>query len=329
MIVLVSGFSPTFAYKGDKYNGREIILGALKFPSHAASFIAYEKGYFKKEKLIVKFRYYDSAYAMANGLIVGDIDFAITAITPELVNNASGINEKIKIFGSMLKEDAQNGQLILSSVKDYNNGLTNIKAFNNYNNTLFGLTSKGSTFHYMAYKIYEKLDIANLPIKVLNDVTTIKEQLKRNTISSMTIIPGVGKQMVNNNDAKIIGKIFDIIPDYQITVMFTSITLIKNHKELVRAFKKALEKGANDYNEALVDRKSSDKEKVDVIAILKRYVYPDLSQQQAEQLIKEGAMRLSPESKLNMANINDQLNFFEHEGLTPKGIKASDIAFNL
>ncbi|WHN65228.1 hypothetical protein [Cysteiniphilum sp. QT6929] len=245
------------------------------------------------------------------------------------INKLLGSYEKIKIFGSMLKEDAQNSQLILSSVKDYNNGLTNIKAFNNYNNTLFGLTSKGSTFHYMAYKIYEKLDIANLPIKVLNDVTTIKEQLKRSTISSMTIIPGVGKQMVNNNDAKIIGKIFDIIPDYQITVMFTSITLIKNHKELVRAFKKALEKGANDYNEALVDRKSSDKEKVDIIAILKRYVYPGLSQQQAEQLIKEGAMRLSPESKLNMANINDQLNFFEHEGLTPKGIKASDIAFNL
>ncbi|GGG06575.1 MULTISPECIES: ABC transporter substrate-binding protein [Cysteiniphilum] len=319
------------SYSDEKYeiNKKSIVLGALKFPSHAASFIAYEKGYFNDENLLIKFKYYDSAYSMANALISKDIDFAITAITPELVNNAIGANESIKIFGGMLKEDEKNSQLILSSTESYKNGLNSIKAFKNYNDTLFGVTSKGSTFHYMAYKIYESLGIKNLPIVVLNDVTTIKEKLKKNAISSMTIISGIGNELIDNNEAKAIGTIFDIIPNYQITVMFTSKKLLDNERKIVKKFKKAIKKGARDYNHAFIDQMSTEKEKSEIVLILKKYIYPNLSQQEAEKMIENGAMRLTPNKRINMDSIDDQLKFFENEGLIPNDVKSSDIVSDL
>ena len=66
----------------------KIRVGALRFTSHSASFIAFEKGYFKEAGLDVEFEYFQAAAPMAVAIASGDIDYGITAITGGLINLA-------------------------------------------------------------------------------------------------------------------------------------------------------------------------------------------------------------------------------------------------
>ncbi|WP_284223854.1 ABC transporter substrate-binding protein, partial [Brevundimonas denitrificans] len=73
--VLASGFAGA-AQADDK-----ITIGALRFTSHAPSFIAYEKGYFKEEGLDVELKFFQAAQPVAVAIASGDIDFGVTAMT--------------------------------------------------------------------------------------------------------------------------------------------------------------------------------------------------------------------------------------------------------
>lgn len=55
----------------------KLVVGALRFTSHSAGFIAYEKGYFKAEGLDVQFKFFQAAQPIAVAVASGDADFGI------------------------------------------------------------------------------------------------------------------------------------------------------------------------------------------------------------------------------------------------------------
>ena len=57
--------------------GDKIKVGALRFTSHSASFIAFEKGYFKDAGLDVEFKFFQAAAPMAVAIASGDIDYGV------------------------------------------------------------------------------------------------------------------------------------------------------------------------------------------------------------------------------------------------------------
>ncbi|HJO85458.1 MAG TPA: ABC transporter substrate-binding protein, partial [Rhodospirillales bacterium] len=63
-----------------------INIGVLRFTSHSAAFIAYEKGYFKEAGLSAKLVPFQAAAPMAVAIASGDIDYGVTAISGALVN---------------------------------------------------------------------------------------------------------------------------------------------------------------------------------------------------------------------------------------------------
>ena len=84
------------AAAADKVN-----VGALRFTSHAASFVAFERGYFADEGLDVEFTFFQAAQPMAVAIASGDVDFGITAISATLL--AFGVANFIgNYLGSML-----------------------------------------------------------------------------------------------------------------------------------------------------------------------------------------------------------------------------------
>ena len=68
----------------------EIKVGALRFTSHAASFVAFERGYFEEQGLDVEFIFFQAAQPMAVAIASKDVDFGVTAITGGLINLARG-----------------------------------------------------------------------------------------------------------------------------------------------------------------------------------------------------------------------------------------------
>lgn len=149
----------------------KIKVGALHWTSHSASFVAYERGYFKEAGLEVEFRFFKAAQPMAIAIASGDVDFGITAISGGLINLAG--KGAIKVIGGVLnEEDGIDGQMIVASKKAYDAGLKTPADLKGHS---FGITQTGSSFHYMAHKIAQKegfLD-ADINMKPLQKIGSI------------------------------------------------------------------------------------------------------------------------------------------------------------
>lgn len=76
---------------------RKITVGALRFTSHAGSFVGFERDYFKEAGLDVELRFFEAAQPMAVAIASGDVDYAITAISGGLVSLAQRARSRLSV----------------------------------------------------------------------------------------------------------------------------------------------------------------------------------------------------------------------------------------
>ena len=296
----------------------KITVGALRFTSHAANFVAFEKGYFKEAGLDVEFKFFQAAQPMALAIASGDVDFGLTAISGSLISLAD--KGAVKIIGGALQEESGvDGQLILASKAAFDAGL---KTPADLRGKSFGVTTAGSSFHYMAHKIadQEGFNRKDLKIRPLQKVGAVIGALKSGQIDAWAIVPHIAKNLAKSPQVEIIGKVSDYVPDYQVTTVFTSTKTIDDDPELVKTFLNAYSKGAADFNAALVDKSVGDAAAEDMVKLIHKYVYADRPYEKAAPSIRNGAMRLNEGAALNITSVEDQLNWFKSEKLVPAGV---------
>ncbi len=290
-----------------------INVGALRFTSHAASFVAYERGYFQEEGLDVTFKFFQAAQPMAIAVASNDMDYAVTAISGGLISLSQKGAAKV-IAGALREEAGIAGQKILASDAAYKAGLTSPSQMNGKS---FAITQSGSSFHYMGSKIAAQEGIT-LSFKPLQKVGTIIGSLKSGQIDSWSIVPHIAKSLQASRSIHTIGNISDYLPDYQVTVVFTSAANAKNKRSTTEAFLRAFAKGAADFNAALVDLTTDAETAEEMVKLIHKYVYTLRPYKKAAPLIRNGAMRISPD--LNTDSVKDQIDWFKSEKLIKETI---------
>ncbi len=296
--------------------GTAVNLGALRFVSHAPSYIAYERGYFKEAGLDVSFDFFEAAQPMAVAIASGDTDYAMTAISGGLISLADKGVAKV-IGGALSEEKGISGQKILASNAAYEAGLQSPA---DLDGKTFGMTQAGSSFHYMGSRI-AAAENAKLKFKPLQKTGAVIGAIKSGQIDAWSIVPHIAKPLADAGAVKIIGEVADYIPDYQVTTVFTSAQNAANETEQSRAFLAALARGADDFNAALVDKTAEQDEQEAVIALLAGHIYPDRALEDARGPIVNGAMRINPGLSLNRTSVKDQLDWFKSEGLVKSSVE--------
>jgi NitT/TauT family transport system substrate-binding protein len=292
-----------------------IKIGLLSLTSHAPSIIAEGKGYFDEAGIDAEFVMFQAAQPMAVAIASGDIDFGMTAITGGLVSLAD--KGAVKVIGGALEESPDvEGQKILVSKAAHDAGVTTPADLAGRS---FGVTTAGSSFHYMAHKIADGagFDRAELRMVPLQKVPAVIAALKSGQIDAWSIVPNIASGLTAAGDVVEIGKVSDFIPNYQVTTVFTSTENLDENEDLVRRFLAALSKGINDYNAALVEKTMDEAETAEIVAMVHEYVYNDQPLEGADPKIRAGAMRVSPGAALDLASVQDQLEWFMSEGLVP------------
>src|SRR5690606_19796316 len=296
----------------------KVNLGVMRLASHAPSFIAFERGYYKEAGLDVELKYFEAAQPMAVAIASGDADFGITAMSGGLISLAE--KEAVKVIGGALTEEkGLVGAIILASNKAYEAGLTHPKELAG---KTFGITTTGSSFHFMAHKIAQanNISLSDISLRPLQKVGAIVGALSSNQIDSWAIQPSISKKMIAENAAKQIGLVSDYAPDYQVTTVFTSTNNAANEREKTQAFIKAYARAVDDYNKAFVDR-TADADEVDAIAkICHKYVESDLPFEQAKNNLVEGSMRINSNLALSLNSVTEQLDWFKAEGMVKGNI---------
>lgn len=300
--------SPVFA-------NTKMTVGALRFTSHAASFVALERGYFAEQGLDVEFKFFQAAQPMAVAIASGDADYAVTAISGGLVSLAE--KGAAKVIGGALSEEAGiDGQKIIASNAAYDAGLTSPAMLDGKS---WAVTQAGSSFHYMGAKIAAAEGIS-LSYKPLQKVGAIIGALKSGQVDAWSIVPHIAKGLGGAGAVKIIDDVADYLPGYQVTTVFTSAANAANERAKTESFLRAFSKGADDFNAALVDKTAGDDAAEEMVRLIHKYVYTDRPYEKAAPSIRNGAMRINANAALNMASVQDQLGWMQSEGLVKDSI---------
>ena len=290
--------------------GKKIVVGALRFTSHSASFIAAERKYFADAGLDVELRFFQAAQPMAVAIASGDVDYAVTAISGGLISLAD--KGAIKVIGGALSEEPGiDGQKILASDAAFKAGLTSPAALGGKK---FGISTAGSSFHYMGSKVAqaEGVDVSFTP---LQKVGAIIGALKSGQIDAWSIVPHIAKPLSGSGAVHIIGSVSDYLPNYQVTTVFTSASNADNERSQTAAFISAFGKGASDYNSTMIDKSGGNDGVNEMVDLIHKYVYTDRPREKAAPSIINGTMRINEGARLNVASVQDQLSWFQSEGL--------------
>ena len=310
-------------FAADALAADAIKVGALRFTSHSASFIAQEKGYFRDAGLDVEFVYFQAAAPMATAIASNDIDYGVTAVTGGLINLAG--KGAIKVIGGALHEEKGiDGSAILVSDAAYKAGVTSPAKLGGRS---FGITQTGSSFHYMASRIADAEGIAmdSIRLRPLQKVGAIIGALKSGQIDAWAIVPHIAKALAKGGQVRIIGWVNDYAPDYQVTVVFTSARSAAERRDRTRRFLAAFSRGAADFNAALVDGTAGEAAAEETVRLIHKYVYTSRPYEKAAPSIRNGAMRLNEGARLNVSNIREQLDWFRAQGLVKGEVGIGDL----
>ncbi|MBV1866801.1 MAG: ABC transporter substrate-binding protein [Marinosulfonomonas sp.] len=290
--------------------GKKLTVGALRFTSHSGSFIALERGFFKDAGLDVELKFFQASTPMAVAIASGDVDYAVTAMSGGLVSLADKGAVKI-IGGSLSEEDGIDGQKILASDAAFKAGLTSPAGLDG---KTYGMTAAGSSFHYMGAKVAAKEGVS-VTFKPLQKVGAIIGALKSGQIDAWSIVPHIAKPLAGSGAVHIIGNVSDYIPNYQVTTVFTSTKNATEERGLTTDFLAGYSKGVSDYNSTMIDKAHGDDGINAMVDLIHKYVYADRPREKAAPSIINGTMRLNEGAALNTASIQDQLSWYQSEGL--------------
>lgn len=292
------------------YAKTKVKVGALRFTSHSASFVAFERGYFADEGLDVEFKFFQAAQPMAVAIASRDADYAVTAISGGLISLAD--KGAAKVIGGALSEEAGiDGQKFLVSDAAYQAGVT---ALSKLDGRSYAVTQAGSSFHYMGAKMAAKEGIS-LKFKPLQKVGAIIGALKSGQVDAWSIVPHIAKPLAKSGKVHIIGNVADYLPDYQVTTVFTSAANAANERAKTEAFLRAFSRGASDFNATLVDKAAGEAAAEEMVKLIHKYVYASKPYEKARTSIINGAMRINEGAAMNAASIRDQLDWFKAEKL--------------
>ncbi|MGB3246075.1 MAG: ABC transporter substrate-binding protein [Sulfitobacter sp.] len=299
---------------------RKIVVGALRFTSHAGSFVAVERGYFADAGVDVELRFFEAAQPMAVAIASGDVDYAVTAISGGLVSLAQ--KGAIKVIGGALQEEAGiDGQKILVSDAAFQSGIDSPGGLDGKG---WGITQAGSSFHYMGAKVAAAEGI-ELKYKPLQKVGAIIGALKSGQIDAWSIVPHIAKPLAGSGAVHIIGNIADYVPDYQVTTVFTSDKNANEEQDLTKNFLGGFSKGVADYNAAMIAKTGGAEGEMDMVKLIHKYVYTDRPIEKAAPSIINGTMRLNEGAAMNVASVADQLAWFQSEGLVDADIQLEQL----
>ena len=296
---------------------KPIKVGALRFTSHSASFIAQERKYFADAGLNVEFEFFQAATPMAVAIASGDVDYAVTAVSGGLINLAE--KGAIKVIGGALSEESGiDGQKYLASNAAFQAGVTSCAALDGKR---YAVTQSGSSFHYMGSKMAqaEGIDLSFVP---LQKVGAIIGAMKSGQVDGWSIVPHIAKPLAGSGALHIIGNVADYLPDYQVTTVFTSAKNAADERGQTESFLNAFSKGADDYAAAMIDGTADQAAMVDLIH---KYVYADRERAKAAPSIINGTMRINTGAALNITSIKDQLDWFKSEDLVDAGISIDQL----
>lgn len=295
----------------------KVTVAALRFVSAGPLFIADARGYFRAEGLDVGFRFFDSAQPVAVAIASGDADFGLTAFTAGLFNIAG--KGALKVVASQFSEvRGFESNALVASPKAHAAGLTSTAGLKGRS---FGLTTTGSSFHYMVAGLAEAagFDVDAVNLKSLQTVGNVVGAVKTNQVDAAILPSFIARPLDASGDVRIVTWVGDIAP-YQGGGLFTSARNVDSRRPTVERFVRAYLKGVADYRAFFIE--GTDKEDA-VPAAIHRHVFADEPAAVAFPKIRAGALFVNKDAQLDGEDIARQVEWYKARGFVDRTVEVA------
>jgi NitT/TauT family transport system substrate-binding protein len=299
--------------------GEPLRLGLLHTLSPAPFYIAQERGYFRDAGIDLTFRFFESAQPIAAAAVAGDIDVGVTALTGGFFNLAAKGTLKV-IGGALHEQKGYEGSAILVSNKAFADGLTSLDRLAGHS---FAITQYGSSFQYMVGRIAEArgFDVKSVTLRPVQQIANMVAAVTSGQVDATIAIASMAKPLAASGQVHILGWAGDLVP-YQITALFTTPAMIADKPEVLRRFAAAYQRGVADYREAFLRLDAAGHPVVDAttdaaIPLLEKYVFA--GDPEARRKILQGVGYYDAGGALDVADVLDQVRWFEAQGLVKNG----------
>lgn len=295
-------------------------IGIANASSDVAFFIADKKGYFRQEGIDAKFIAFDSGAKMVAPLGAGQLDVAGGSPSAGLYNAvARGIGIKI-VADKGSTPPGYGYQPLLVRTDLVKSGkyktLADLKGMK-VAGSATGSASTSTMNEALKKAGLKSSDVERIYLGFPQHVMALQNKA---VDAALTTEPSATEAVRRGAAVRVMGD-DQIYPNHELAVVLYSTGFIKAHPDTAKAFMRAYIRAARDYNNALANGKIAGPNANDVIAILTEYT-PIKDASVYREIVPQGT---NPDGKLNLASLNNDLHFFQSEGVIKGDVTVAQV----
>ncbi|MBM3568666.1 MAG: ABC transporter substrate-binding protein [Alphaproteobacteria bacterium] len=290
-------------------------IALLPLTSSAPVFVGVDRGHFKAEGLEVELKFMQSAAAVPTAIASGDADFGVTGLTGGFYNLAG--KGAVRIVASQAREETGfRFNAFIVSNKAYAEGLTRVDQFKGRS---IGLTTIGSTFHYVFGRLAEKQgwQLEQGQLRALQTVPAMLAAVKGGQVDVIQAPPPTGIAIDKAGEGKLIGWVADHVP-WQLGALFTAPKTIAERRPLVERFVRAYQKAAAEYD-ANFQKGAPGKDADALLEIIAKHT------KSIPEAVKAGLPYIDPMARLRVQDIYDQIAWNKANKLVDAAVDAKTV----
>lgn len=287
----------------------------------APVYIALDKGYFAKEGLDVHLLLFTNGDTLTTTIISGDADAGCTGFTAGFFNVADAGD--LKAIAAMAKEQpGYHSSAYVASIAAYNAGL---RTPADLKGKRIGINSLGGTLHYDLLTVARKygFTVPRGNIIVLQSGPNELAAMQAGSIDASVMVGLYAVDAQNKGLGKVVGWVGDETPFTSIAT-FTNATTLRNHKDMLVRFQRAILLANADYNAAFQHKDANGNtvygpEADALIALLAK------DTQLPPSSVKGSLPYVDPTGNLDPADIANQLASWQSVNLVKPGVNVAGL----
>lgn len=297
----------------------KIKIGVLKVSACGPVFFAQEKGYFAKEGLEAELIPSDQPILVPQGVLSGDFDFGMSAMSAGFFNSAAqGAMRIIAADGD--ESPGFRGLVVVASNQAYEKGL---KSLNDLAGHSFAITAAGSLQQYDLSIIANKYHFAYSSMKMLpvGSFANMVSAVVGGSVDSAIPAVSVSRKSLAANTMQKLAWVSDELT-MQIAVIMTSAKHADQDPELVKRFLNVYRMGLKDYHDAFIgpdERPKDGPTAPEMYQLLAKYTDVPV------ETMKIGLVHLDVEGRLNVADVMHQIDWYKSQGMVKPEVDGSKI----
>ncbi len=301
-------------------SAEEIRFGLTKIANCAPIAIALEKKYFEAEGLAPKLTFFEAQAPVAVAVASGDLDFGDAAHTAALYNlDAAG---RVRVIASGASDAPSFHALaIVASNQAYAAGLTKLSDLPGHS---YALTQMGTGLQYVLGRVAarEGFDANRVTLLPLQSNPNIASALAGGRADAAAFDSTNAIPLIQKGEVKLLGWVGDSTGYTPTFFMFASRDMLDNHADTVKHFLAAYRKAVRDYYRAFTDAQAQRHDEATAPAML------DIVANwigQAPERVKLGLPYFDPEARVDMASVQDQLDWYRSIGAIKENLLAAAV----